>query len=207
MDGRIGTYRAWCFSLHPGDASHEPHVRLETDGPPAAPERGIIVPEARGRRRIVVVPFRPGAIIQKQTDSAETRGSKVSGGLRARDGETILLVEDEDAVRTIARKILESFGYLVLDAEHSDRALGVVTMTGGTIHLLLTDIVMPGMDGQKLAQRLLELRPETRVLFMSGYADSPERYEIDRRRFIQKPFTPTGLARKVRETIDGQDWS
>lgn len=168
--------------------------------------RGIILPEARGRRRLVV-PSRPGAIIQKQADSAETRGSKVSSALRARGAETILLVEDEEAVRTIARKILESFGYFVLDAEHSDRALAVVTTTDGTIHLLLTDIVMPGMDGQKLAQRFLELRPETRVLFMSGYADSPERYRIDRRRFIQKPFTPVGLARKVREAIDAQDWS
>jgi CheY-like chemotaxis protein len=168
--------------------------------------RGIIPSEARGRRRFVV-PSRPGAIIQKQADSAEIRGSKVSRALRARAAETILLVEDEDAVRSIARKILESFGYSVLDAEHSDRALAVVTATDGAIHLLLTDIVMPGMDGQKLAQRLLELRPETRVLFMSGYADSPERYVIDRRRFIQKPFTPIGLARKVREAIDAQDWS
>jgi len=144
---------------------------------------------------------------KNESDSAGPGELGASSDLRARGAETILLVEDEDAVRAIVRKILESFGYAVIDAPLPDRALAIVAATDGAIQLLLTDIVMPGMDGRALALRVADLRPDLRVLFMSGYADSPERYGIDRRRFIQKPFSPIGLARKVREAIDARDWS
>ena len=118
-----------------------------------------------------------------------------------------MIVEDEDAVRTITRRLLESFGYRVVDANLPDRALAIAAAMDGSIDLILTDVVMPGMDGRQLATRLEHLLPGTRVLYMSGYVDSPERYGIDRRCFIQKPFTPAELAGKVREAIDARDWS
>lgn len=148
-------------------------------------------------------------MLKNQSGPIEPTGVDTAGDLRAQGVETILLVEDEDSVRAIVRKILERYGYAVLESREPDHAIAVVAAQDAAshIHLLLTDIVMPGMDGQALSRRIAELRPDLRVLFMSGYADSPDRYSIDRRRFIQKPFTPAGLARKVREAIDARDWS
>ena len=98
--------------------------------------------------------------------------------------------------------MLSSFGYVVLEANAPGAALEIVRGHEGPIHLLLTDIVMPEMEGPELASRLLALRPETPVLYMSGYADAAERLGLaGDRRFIQKPFTPDALARKVREAL------
>ena len=128
--------------------------------------------------------------------------------LGERGSETILIVEDEDAVRTIARRILESYGYVVIEADVPERALALCASTQTPVHLLLSDLVMPGMNGQELSRRLVELRPDLRVLFMSGYADAPQRYGLtERDRFLAKPFSPVELARMVRETIDARDWS
>ena len=122
-------------------------------------------------------------------------------------GETILLVEDEDGVRRLARRVLESQGYTVIEAINGDDALRLAADYGGVIDLMLSDVVMPGMNGRLVAERLVAARPETEVLFMSGYTDD----EILRRgllergqRMLQKPFTATALAHEVRSVLDAK---
>jgi signal transduction histidine kinase len=122
--------------------------------------------------------------------------------------ETILLVEDEDIVRGLARKILEQAGYDVLDARGGDEAIRLCHELPGPIHLLLTDVVMPETSGKEIAECLAKLRPSTRVLYMSGYTDDAIVHHgvLDSDvEFIQKPFTPLALARKVREVLDAKD--
>ena len=128
------------------------------------------------------------------------------GGL-LRGTETILLVEDEDAVRVLARSILSKCGYTVLEAQNGADALLVCEQHPAQIDLLLTDVVMPRMNGRELAQRLQQLRPGLKVLYMSGYTDDA----IVRNgllhatlAFIQKPVTPEPLARKLREVLDAE---
>jgi PAS domain S-box-containing protein len=118
--------------------------------------------------------------------------------------ETILLVEDDTMVRQFARVSLEEYGYKVLEACDGAAALEV-SKEVGPINLMLTDVVMPGLGGRKLSQQLAPLRPEMRVLFMSGYTDRATGYhEVSQAEsaFLQKPFTPESLARKVREVLD-----
>ena len=119
--------------------------------------------------------------------------------------ETILLVEDEDAVRKIARIALESKGYRVLEASGGRRAIEIATEYPDDINLLLTDVIMPEMNGPKLAEELRARRPTIRVLFMSGYTDDDVlrgASELGREILLQKPFTANGLARKVRSVLD-----
>jgi CheY-like chemotaxis protein len=118
--------------------------------------------------------------------------------------ETVLLAEDEAPVRKLARKVLENLGYAVLEAPRGEDALSIARSHVGPIHLVLTDVVMPEMGGADLAARIQELRPEARVLFMSGYTDDAIiRHKVLERgtHFLQKPFTPASLARKVREAL------
>jgi len=125
-----------------------------------------------------------------------------------RGSETILLVEDEDVVRGLARKILEQAGYYVLDARGGEDAIRLCHDLPGPIHLLLTDVVMPEQSGKEIAQCLQKLRPSTRVLYMSGYTDDAIVHHgvLDSNvEFIQKPFTPLALARKVREVLDAKN--
>jgi two-component system, cell cycle sensor histidine kinase and response regulator CckA len=126
--------------------------------------------------------------------------------LRAGRGESVLLVEDDEGVRRMTRRALEQGGYRVLEAANGLAALEQLTSTGGRIGLVLTDVVMPGMSGRDLADRIAELRPGTPVLFTSGYTDG----EIVRRgllhpeaAFIQKPFGPDVIVRIVRERLEG----
>jgi len=114
-----------------------------------------------------------------------------------RGDETILLVEDEDAVRGLVREILSRLGYRVLAAADGLEALALSERFAEPIHLLLTDVIMPGMDGRELAERLLRTRPDTRILFMSGYAEPPIPEDI----LLQKPVTSDALARKVAEVL------
>ena len=123
----------------------------------------------------------------------------------ARGSETILVVEDEPAVLTLSRRALEAQGYVVLAAADGNDALRVVERHGGTIHMLLTDVVMPGMSGRDLAHQLTARRPGIRVLYMSGYpGDAVVQHGAlpAGSAFLQKPFSPDGLARKVRDVLD-----
>jgi two-component system, cell cycle sensor histidine kinase and response regulator CckA len=120
-----------------------------------------------------------------------------------RGEEVVLLVEDEDALRVLARRVLEGNGYAVLEARNGPEALALSEARDGPVHLLLTDVVMPGMSGRVLAARLAGERPGLRVLYMTGYADGvlggPFDCEPD---LLLKPFTPLALARRVRAALD-----
>ncbi|HEY3382530.1 MAG TPA: PAS domain S-box protein [Vicinamibacterales bacterium] len=126
-------------------------------------------------------------------------------GMESRRHEVVLLVEDEDAVRNLVRTLLEADGHVVLEARSGEDAIKLSRKHSGPIHLLLTDTVMPGMNGCDLAGRLAPRRPEMKVLYMSGYPDDVMlRYQVQDRgaAFLQKPFERHVLARKVREVLD-----
>jgi two-component system, cell cycle sensor histidine kinase and response regulator CckA len=114
--------------------------------------------------------------------------------------ETILVVEDQPEVRRLAREILQEFGYQILEASDGEEALRLVEAHAGPLHLLLTDVIMPGISGLELAARLEAMRP-LRILFMSGYPDRMEAGHDCQFTYIQKPFTSTSLVRKVREVL------
>jgi CheY-like chemotaxis protein len=121
---------------------------------------------------------------------------------------TVLLAEDESVIRTLVAAILARDGHAVLEAQNGVEALEVAEAHAGPIDLLLTDVVMPRMGGRELAERLVRLRPETKVLFMSGYPDDELGVEgvlPDHVAFLAKPFTPEGVSRKVRELLGRKD--
>jgi CheY-like chemotaxis protein len=118
--------------------------------------------------------------------------------------ETVLLAEDEEEVRNLTRQVLEMYGYTVLAAANGDAALSTCERHAGPIHLLITDVVMPAVGGRELAERLTLLRPEMKVLYMSGYTDDAIVHHgvlNEGMNFIEKPFAPDALARKVREVL------
>jgi CheY-like chemotaxis protein len=114
---------------------------------------------------------------------------------------TVLLAEDDDGVRALAELILSRYGYTVLPARDGEHALRIADQHAGPIDLLVTDIVMPRMRGTELAERLTRQRPDTGVLYMSGYADGSALGEIDTAAIVPKPFSEETLARLVRETL------
>jgi PAS domain S-box-containing protein len=138
-------------------------------------------------------------------ERAESRAAISRGTDMMRGSETILLVEDSKIIRDMASEALRLCGYTVVAAAGSGEALLVCERHGEQIHLLLTDVVMPHLNGPELAERLSRVRPDMKVIYMSGYTDNElARHgvvdmEVD---FIQKPFTPTSLSRKVREVLD-----
>ncbi len=129
-----------------------------------------------------------------------------SGEIEVHAGiETILVVEDESSLLEIVKESLESFGYTVLTASSGPDALKLVCANEGTIDLMLTDVVMPGMSGRELADTLKQKLPELKVVFMSGYTDdSVVRHGVNHEQvaFLQKPFAPFDLVKKVREELD-----
>jgi PAS domain S-box-containing protein len=119
--------------------------------------------------------------------------------------ETVLLVEDEPEVRSLVQRILKTQGYTVVTAANPDEALAVAREFKGPIQLMVTDVVMPGMSGLQLAERLNPTRPDMKVLFVSGYTNDAIGHQgvLDPgTAFLQKPFTPNTLARKVREVLE-----
>jgi PAS domain S-box-containing protein len=120
--------------------------------------------------------------------------------------ETVLLVEDDDDVRDLARLVLKGQGYTVLEACDGQQAAQISALHGGPIHLLLTDVVMPGTNGNAVASQMSQAHPDMKTLFMSGYPDEAIAHhgvlepEVA---FLQKPFRPADLARKVRTVLDG----
>ena len=122
-----------------------------------------------------------------------------------RGSEVVLLVEDERGVRELARQYLEMAGYTVIEAENGHTALELAGMHAGPIHLLMTDVVMPGINGRELAERITRVRPEIRILYMSGYTDQAIVHQgvLDTGAILlQKPFTLATLASKLREILD-----
>jgi CheY-like chemotaxis protein len=159
----------------------------------SAPGRGTVF-------RIYLPAVRPGGAHADTGPSAQRAGS-----------ETVLIVEDETAVRALVREILELSGYAVLEARGPHEALELLARRRGPVQLVVTDVVMPEMSGRELVERLARISPDTPVLYMSGYTDN----ELGRHGvldsstvFLHKPFTPDGLCRKVREVLDAarQGW-
>gem|GEM_PF-366094 len=131
------------------------------------------------------------------------RGSEVL----LKGSETVLLVEDEQMVRTLAIRLLKKMGYNVIDASNGRKALEIVSEMKDRIDLLMTDVVMPGMNGRQLAEKLKEIHPETKVLFTSGYTENIIAHHgvvEEGLNFIGKPYSMNMLARKIREILDGK---
>lgn len=124
-----------------------------------------------------------------------------------RGTETVLLVEDEEAVRAFTRRVLQNCGYTVLEASNGEEAMSLCADLQAPFHLLLSDVVMPGLGGRSLADQLLAKYPQMKVLFLSGYADDAVmRHGVlqEQTNFLQKPFSPIALARKVRQVLDAK---
>jgi CheY-like chemotaxis protein len=122
-----------------------------------------------------------------------------------RGSETVLLVEDDAVVRDVASRILVRIGYTVFPAANGGEALALAEKHASRIDLLLTDVIMPEMNGRQLAERLVQLHPETKVLFTSGYTDDVLAHHgvlNGALSFIAKPYSPSALATKVREVLD-----
>jgi CheY-like chemotaxis protein len=144
--------------------------------------------------------YLPRVPVEKELEPARLDGAKTKRGT-----ETILLVEDEDGVRTLIRQILERQGYHILETSGAGEALQQCENHAGPIHLLLSDVVLTQTNGRELAQRLLLIRPDMKVLFMSGYSeDAIVHHGVleEGTEFIQKPFVTEALVRKVRDILD-----
>jgi signal transduction histidine kinase/CheY-like chemotaxis protein len=156
-----------------------------------------------GHGTVFKVYFPPAA---QRVASADADGA----GRRATDAmhgwETVLLVEDESAVRALAREVLRRYGYVVLEARHGLDAVRMAERHPDDIHLMITDLVMPHLGGRELSERLLTMRPKMKVLFMSGYTEHAVMHRdlTPGAAFMQKPFTPEAFARKVRSVLDQQ---
>jgi two-component system cell cycle sensor histidine kinase/response regulator CckA len=159
----------------------------------------------------VSVTTRPGAgstfdiYLQRRLAAPEpTSAVRASVGRASAGWETVLLVEDDPHVRAAIRRFLEDAGHYVLEAAGGDEALDVIEHYPGDVHLVITDVVMPGMSGHDLVERLTRLRPGLRTLYMSGYEGGQPVQQISERdvALLQKPFTAESLTRNVRDTLE-----
>jgi two-component system, cell cycle sensor histidine kinase and response regulator CckA len=138
--------------------------------------------------------------VRMETETARTEP-------RRSHGETLLIVEDDPSVLKLGQLILEQLGYSVLASQSPLKAVEMVQEYTGEIHLLITDVVMPSMSGKDLSEEISRIRPEIKILFMSGYAANPVAHQdvLDESvHFIQKPFSIDSMALKVREVLDGE---
>jgi PAS domain S-box-containing protein len=160
---------------------------------------GQVEAETQQGKGSVFSVYLPAVTARPREPAATPPNAPFDGGT-----ETVLLVEDEEVVRNLARRILRDSGYDVIEAGSGEEALRLAGECLGRIDLLLTDVVMPGMNGRELADRLAQIRPGTRVVFMSGYTEDVilQRGVSGDRAFLAKPFTPPMLARSVREALD-----
>lgn len=139
------------------------------------------------------------------SETPETTSHVIKDDVPVTGSETILLVEDKEDVRLLVEDVLAGNGYSVLSAQGPHEAMRIATNHEGPIHLVLTDIVMPGFSGRELVEKLTRFLPDARVLYMSGYAEHPVVHRNVAEKgtaFLQKPFTPKGLAEKVREVLN-----
>ena len=160
---------------------------------------GHIVVESEPNQGATFTVYLP-IVESKVTESIEHDSSEPAFG-----DETILVVEDEDAVRNLAGRILRAQGYTVVEARNGCHALEILNQFANDIHLVLTDVVMPEMGGRQLHERLIASRPSLPVLFMSGYTDDAiMRHGVleDEKNFIAKPFTYAALSNEVRRVLD-----
>ncbi len=137
--------------------------------------------------------------------AVEAPEDRLSLAAKLEGSETILVVEDEDALRTLLCRFFRLYGYQVMEARHGGEALLLSERHPGPIHLMVTDVVMPQMSGKELADRLAPLHPEMTVFFMSGYTDrdlSGYGAPASSQHFIPKPFRPMDLVKKVRDSLD-----
>jgi two-component system, cell cycle sensor histidine kinase and response regulator CckA len=166
-----------------------------------------IVEQASGQIRVESTPGKGSSfsVILPVIDAAEAALPLIPRE-RLRGTETVLLAEDEDAVRRLVARALELHGYSVLPARSGEEAESIERSHMGPIHLLITDVVMPGMGGRELADTIKSRRPQLKILYMSGYTnDEVVRHGVivAREAFLQKPFTPSGLVAKVRAAVSG----
>jgi two-component system, cell cycle sensor histidine kinase and response regulator CckA len=155
--------------------------------------------EGRGTTFRIYLPVAEGVMSKRQELRA---GEKVAGGT-----ETILLAEDEPDLRELARIFLEGYGYKVLEAAGAEQAIRTASVFPGHIDLLLTDVIMPGMSGSQLAENILKQRPQTKIVYMTGYTDDmvvQHKVLEPGVKLLQKPFGKAELALKVRSTLDGK---
>jgi PAS domain S-box-containing protein len=158
----------------------------------------------------VAVESSPGAgssftvLLPRTTHIESTKGPTILGAQMERGSETILLVEDEDEVRAVARRILHEAGYTVLEAANAAQAIEVFDRAPSTISMLVSDVVMPGLNGHELSQVLRLRAPRLRTLFVSGYSFDArgDSDDFDDESFLPKPYDPNELARRVRSILD-----
>lgn len=187
----------------------------------AEPERWWSLHELAGRAgmqsatiRQHLTHLRDGGLIREQCESGrpvfqadpacpifeELRGIVTKLMQQADGAETILIVEDQEATAHITRILLESWGYRVIETHSAGEALSVFERDGEGVHLLLTDVIMPGMNGPQLAGELVRRKPELRVVYMSGYPN--DQLNDPDASFLPKPFNPASLSRMIRKELD-----
>jgi CheY-like chemotaxis protein len=199
--GRGTTFRIYLPQVEAAAPAAPPAARPAPAAAPPAPAPPASVP-------IVAAPSAPApARVQPESVRAEAAPLEpaIVSVVVPQRAEIILLVEDALRVRAVVREILEMNGYNVLEARHGAEAIEISERHRGPIHLMVTDVVMPQMSGRELAQRLQPVRPDMKVLYMSGYTDDAiVRHGVlgAGMAFLSKPFTPDALALKVREVLD-----